>query len=77
MEPTDVVDAVRIVARGDALLAPRLMRRLIEAFVVSASRPEPDTTQLEELTPRERQVLALVGQASPMRRSPTASCSPR
>jgi DNA-binding NarL/FixJ family response regulator len=62
MEPADVVDAVRIVVGGDALLAPRLTRRLIEAFVVGAGRPEPDTTQLEELTPREHQVLALVGQ---------------
>jgi DNA-binding NarL/FixJ family response regulator len=43
MEPADVVDAVRIVVGGDALLAPRLTRRLIEAFVVGASRPEPDT----------------------------------
>jgi DNA-binding NarL/FixJ family response regulator len=62
MEPADVVDAVRIVAAGDALLAPRLTRRLIEAFVTGAGRPEPDTTPLEELTPREREVLTLVGQ---------------
>jgi DNA-binding NarL/FixJ family response regulator len=63
MEPTEVVDAVRIVAAGDALLAPRLMRSLIEAFVASnAGRPEPDTSVLEELTPREREVLTLVGQ---------------
>jgi DNA-binding NarL/FixJ family response regulator len=63
MEPTEVVDAVRIVAAGDALLAPRLMRSLIEAFVASnAGRPEPDTSALEELTPREREVLTLVGQ---------------
>jgi DNA-binding NarL/FixJ family response regulator len=63
MEPDEVVDAVRIVAAGDALLAPRLMRRLIEAFVASdAGRAEPDTSALEELTPREREVLTLVGQ---------------
>jgi len=62
MEPGDVVDAVRIVAGGDALLAPRLTRRLIEAFVTGAGAPDPDTAPLDELTPREREVLALVGQ---------------
>jgi DNA-binding NarL/FixJ family response regulator len=62
MEPTDVVDAVRVVAGGDALLAPRLTRRLVEAFVAGAGGPDPDTAPLEELTPREREVLALVGQ---------------
>jgi DNA-binding NarL/FixJ family response regulator len=61
MEPADVVDAVRIVAAGDALLAPRLTRRLIEAFVTGAGGPDPDTSPLEDLTPREREVLALVG----------------
>jgi len=62
MEPADVVEAVRIVAAGDALLAPRLTRRLIEAFVAGGGGPEPDTTPLDELTPREREVLALVGE---------------
>jgi DNA-binding NarL/FixJ family response regulator len=62
MEPTEVVEAVRIVAAGDALLAPRLTRRLIEAFVAGAGGPDPDTSPLEELTPREREVLTLVGQ---------------
>jgi DNA-binding NarL/FixJ family response regulator len=62
MEPTEVVDAVRVVAGGDALLAPRLTRRLVEAFVAGAGGPDPDTAPLEELTPREREVLALVGQ---------------
>jgi DNA-binding NarL/FixJ family response regulator len=62
MEPADVVDGVRTVAGGDALLAPRLTRRLIEAFVAGAGAPEPDAGPLDELTPREREVLALVGQ---------------
>jgi DNA-binding NarL/FixJ family response regulator len=62
MEPAEVVDAVRIVAAGDALLAPRLTRRLIEAFVAGAGGPDPDTAPLAELTPREREVLVLVGQ---------------
>jgi DNA-binding NarL/FixJ family response regulator len=64
MEPADLVDAVRVVAAGDALLAPRLTQRLIEAFVAQAAAdgPAPDTGELDELTPREREVLTLVGQ---------------
>jgi DNA-binding NarL/FixJ family response regulator len=76
VEPADLVAAVRVVAAGDALLAPRLTRRLIEAFVTassgSASAAAMDTgatgaggasaaATLERLTPREREVLALVG----------------
>ena len=62
MEPGDVVDAVRVVAAGEALLAPRLTRRLIEAFVAGAGAAPVDARALDELTPREREVLALVGQ---------------
>ncbi len=64
MEPADLVDAVRVVAAGEALLAPRLTRRLIEAFVAQACTggPAPDAGELDELTPREREVLTLVGQ---------------
>jgi DNA-binding NarL/FixJ family response regulator len=61
VEPADLVAAVRVVAAGEALLAPRLTRRLIEAFVTGTQRPAHDTEGLERLTPRERQVLALVG----------------
>ncbi|MDH2444033.1 response regulator transcription factor [Amnibacterium sp. CER49] len=55
----DLVDAVRVVARGDALLAPSVTRRLIERF---ASEPavRPPTTDFGALTPREREVLTLV-----------------
>jgi DNA-binding NarL/FixJ family response regulator len=60
MDPADVVDAVREVAGGEALLAPRLTRRVIEAFAAGAA--PPDTAPLEELTPREREVLTLVGE---------------
>jgi DNA-binding NarL/FixJ family response regulator len=59
MEPGDVVDAVRLVAEGEALLAPRLVRRVIEAF--ASGQGPPDAAPLEELTPREREVLQLVG----------------
>ncbi|WP_205697047.1 response regulator transcription factor [Conexibacter sp. SYSU D00693] len=63
VEPTGLLDAVRVVAAGDALLAPRHTRRLIEAFVAQEGRPvDADGALLDELTPRECEVLALVGQ---------------
>jgi DNA-binding NarL/FixJ family response regulator len=64
VDPADLVTAVRIVADGEALLAPRLTRRLIEAFVEQERAATPPVTEgdrLDELTPREREVLALVG----------------
>ena len=63
-DPPDLLKAVRVVAAGEALLAPRLTRRLIEAFVAQERTAQPPVTegdQLDELTPREREVLALVG----------------
>ncbi len=63
-DPPDLLKAVRVVAAGEALLAPRLTRRLIEAFVAQEHAVQPPVTeddQLDELTPREREVLALVG----------------
>jgi DNA-binding NarL/FixJ family response regulator len=64
IEPADLVEAVRIVAAGDALLAPRHTRRLIEAFVEQSGRAgaPDDDARLADLTAREREVLTLVGQ---------------
>jgi DNA-binding NarL/FixJ family response regulator len=64
VEPADLVVAVRVVAAGEALLAPRVTRRLIEAFATRGEdRPSVvDRERLAELTAREREVLALVGQ---------------
>ena len=64
VEPAELLDAVRIVAGGEALLAPRHTRRLIEAFVAQAgAAPAGDGGgELDELTAREREVLTLVGQ---------------
>lgn len=61
MAPERLVDAVRVVASGEALLSPKITRRLIEEFVRSppqAARPTPP--ELEQLTPRERDIMTLV-----------------
>jgi DNA-binding NarL/FixJ family response regulator len=57
--PEELVHAVRVVAGGDALLAPAVTRRLIEEF---AHRPDAPVAPagLEELTDREREVLVLM-----------------
>jgi len=62
VEPADLLAAIRVVASGEALLAPRITRRLIEAYVAqpSSSVPESAVAGLEELTAREREVVALV-----------------
>jgi DNA-binding NarL/FixJ family response regulator len=60
--PERMFDAVRVVAAGEALLAPGATRRLIETFVRSRGHTSPVATQLlAGLTEREREVLALVG----------------
>ncbi|MBK1785292.1 response regulator [Prauserella cavernicola] len=58
-EPAELAHAVRVVARGDALLAPTVTRRLIAEFAGRVSRPEP-SPRLNALTEREREVTALV-----------------
>jgi DNA-binding NarL/FixJ family response regulator len=60
--PVDLLNAVRVVAAGDALIAPKITRRLIAEF---AKRPEPGTTVaagkvLDQLTEREREVLEVI-----------------
>jgi DNA-binding NarL/FixJ family response regulator len=63
VEPADLVEAVRVVAAGDALLAPRHTQRLIEAFVEQSGRAGArEDGRLDDLTAREREVLTLVGQ---------------
>jgi len=58
--PEELVAAVRVVASGEALLAPSVTRRLIEEFARRPEAPAPPR-ELEELTDREREVLALMG----------------
>src|SRR5262245_53064330 len=59
--PEQLVDAIMIVSRGDALLSPSITRRVIEEFVrrppASARRTPPE---LDELTAREREMLGLI-----------------
>jgi DNA-binding NarL/FixJ family response regulator len=57
----ELVSAVRVVAAGDALLAPSVTRRLIADFTRQAPRPAgPEAAALEQITPREAQVLRLI-----------------
>jgi DNA-binding NarL/FixJ family response regulator len=60
--PVDLLNAVRVVADGDALIAPKITRRLIAEF---ANRPEPGAVVaaaavLDQLTEREREVLEVI-----------------
>jgi DNA-binding NarL/FixJ family response regulator len=59
VRPQELVEAVRIVARGEALLAPSVTRRLLHRFA-AALPPDQVPADLDELTEREREVLVLV-----------------
>jgi DNA-binding NarL/FixJ family response regulator len=60
-EPADLVHAIRVVARGESLLAPSVTRRLIQTYI-SQARPSATVEHdgMDELTSREREVLGLV-----------------
>ncbi|MEV4673659.1 MULTISPECIES: response regulator transcription factor [Actinomadura] len=57
---TELADAVRVVAAGDALLSPSVTRRLIAEFSRLGGPRAPSRKRLEELTERETEVLGLV-----------------
>lgn len=59
--PEELVQAVRVVAAGDALLAPRITRRLLERFAESRPRTNGAELRLKGLTEREHEILVLVG----------------
>jgi DNA-binding NarL/FixJ family response regulator len=60
--PAELLHAIRVVAAGEALLAPRITRRLIAQFTAQRVATQIAEDQLAVLTQRERQVVALVGQ---------------
>ncbi|MFE7718780.1 response regulator [Nocardia rhizosphaerihabitans] len=61
IEPEDFLHAIRVAARGDALLAPSITRRLITRYVTQP-RTRPPGPGLDELTTREREAVALAAQ---------------
>ena len=61
VSPEQLVAAVRLVAAGDALLAPSITRRLVERFAKPAAAPaQQSTAEIDTLTAREREVLVLM-----------------
>jgi DNA-binding NarL/FixJ family response regulator len=60
--PEQLFAAIRVVAAGEALLAPAATRHLVQAFISRPSTGRPDRRLLDELTAREREVLLLVAQ---------------
>jgi DNA-binding NarL/FixJ family response regulator len=59
--PAELLHAIRVVAAGEALLAPRITRRLISQFTARRTAANVAEDRLAVLTEREREVLALVG----------------
>jgi DNA-binding NarL/FixJ family response regulator len=63
VRPAELVEGIRVVARGDALLAPSVTRRLLDRFAGDLDEPAPAPGHLDELTEREVEVLRLVALA--------------
>jgi DNA-binding NarL/FixJ family response regulator len=64
VRPADLVEAIRVVAGGDALLAPTATRRLLDRFLVTDVTPAAPTGSLDRLTEREREVLTLMARGA-------------
>ena len=60
-EPVELLRAVRVVANGDSLLSPSVTRRVVETFASGPKPNAPALAGLDELTEREREIVALVG----------------
>ena len=61
IEPVDMLQAIRVVASGEALLSPSVTRRIIAEFASRPAQRRVSAKDLAALTEREREVLALVG----------------
>jgi DNA-binding NarL/FixJ family response regulator len=59
VRPADLVDAIRLVAGGNALLGPTVTQRLLEHFA-SGERRGPDAAAIDSLTEREHEILRLI-----------------
>jgi len=64
VRPADLVEAIRVVAGGDALLAPTATRRLLDRFLVTDVTPAAPGGSLDRLTEREREVLTLIARGA-------------
>jgi DNA-binding NarL/FixJ family response regulator len=60
--PEELLSAIRVIAGGDAVVAPRMTRRLLDRFAGQFVESRTDDSRLTELTEREREVLLLVAQ---------------
>lgn len=60
--PEDMLAAIRVVASGDSVVAPRVTRRLLDRFAGQLTTPPARDTRLDTLTDREREVLLLVAE---------------
>jgi DNA-binding NarL/FixJ family response regulator len=59
-EPPELIHAVRVIADGEALISPKITRRLISQFARASGQGRVHSTTLEQLTEREREVLGSV-----------------
>jgi DNA-binding NarL/FixJ family response regulator len=62
IRPGELVEAIRLTARGGALLAPTVLTRVLDRFLHTLPDPAPPPS-LQALSGREREVLTLIGQA--------------
>ena len=56
----DLLSAIRVVARGEAVVAPTVTRRLLDRYVTTGAGPAVSTAEVDTLTDREREVLGLI-----------------